>query len=74
MSKTGATALGWICGEAQHSSIPRALIFHEGAGACCMVIDPVEQLTAVWFVPFTDDNWYAEALFNVTNVIWSGLM
>ncbi|MEK3876564.1 serine hydrolase domain-containing protein [Paenibacillus sp. FSL M7-0420] len=48
--------------------------FHEGAGACCMVIDPVEQLTAVWFVPFTDDNWHAEALFNVTNVIWSGLM
>lgn len=48
--------------------------FHEGAGACCMVIDPAEQLTAVWFVPFTGDNWYAEALFNVTNIIWSGLM
>ncbi|KAI7251153.1 hypothetical protein KC345_g11594, partial [Hortaea werneckii] len=30
---------------------------HEGAGACCMVIDPTEQLTAVWFVPFTGDNW-----------------
>lgn len=47
--------------------------FHEGAGACCMVMDPAEQLAAVWFVPFTDDNWYAEALFNVTNIIWSGL-
>ncbi len=47
--------------------------FHEGAGACCMAIDPTEQLAAVWFVPFTEDNWYAEALFNVTNIIWSGL-
>lgn len=48
--------------------------FHEGAGACCMVMDPAEQLAAVWFVPFKDDNWYAEALFNVTNIIWSGVI
>lgn len=48
--------------------------FHEGAGACCMAIDPAEQLAAVWFVPFTGDNWYAEGLFNVTNIIWSGLI
>lgn len=27
MSKTGATALGWICGEAPHFSIPKAVIF-----------------------------------------------
>ncbi|XID92222.1 serine hydrolase domain-containing protein [Paenibacillaceae bacterium WGS1546] len=46
---------------------------HEGAGACSMVIDPTEQLAAVWFVPFADDNWHADALFNVTNIIWSGL-
>ncbi|MHA6529635.1 serine hydrolase domain-containing protein [Paenibacillus sp. BAC0078] len=46
---------------------------HEGAGACSMVIDPTEQLAAVWFVPFVGDNWYAEGLFNVTNIIWSGL-
>lgn len=48
--------------------------FHEGAGACCMAIDPTEQLAAVWFVPFIGDNWYAEGLFNVTNIIWSGLI
>ncbi|WP_019911989.1 serine hydrolase domain-containing protein [Paenibacillus sp. HW567] len=46
---------------------------HEGAGACSMVIDPTEQLAAVWFVPFVGDNWYAEGLYNVTNIIWSGL-
>jgi hypothetical protein len=39
-----------------------------------MVIDPTEQLCAVWFVPFTDNNWHAEALFNVINIIWSGLI
>ncbi|MNJ64941.1 hypothetical protein D3C77_609290 [compost metagenome] len=46
---------------------------HEGAGACSMVIDPTEQLAAVWFVPFVGDQWHANALFNVTNIIWSGL-
>lgn len=46
---------------------------HEGAGACSMVIDPTEQLAAVWFVPFMDDNWHADAIYNVTNIIWSGL-
>ena len=48
--------------------------FHEGAGACAMIIDPTEQLAAVWFVPFTDDNWHADALYNVINIIWSGLI
>jgi CubicO group peptidase (beta-lactamase class C family) len=46
---------------------------HEGSGACSMIIDPTEQLAAVWFVPFTDNDWHADALFNVTNIIWSGL-
>lgn len=47
--------------------------FHEGSGACSMIIDPAEQLAAVWFVPFADNNWHSEALYNVTNIIWSGL-
>lgn len=46
---------------------------HEGAGACSIIIDPTEQLAAVWFVPFMDEEWHADALFNVTNIIWSGL-
>lgn len=47
---------------------------HEGAGACCLVIDPVEEMVASWFVPFIGDNWYAHGLYNVTNIIWSGLI
>jgi len=47
---------------------------HEGAGASAMYIDPQEDLAAVWFVPFAKEGWWARALFNVQNVIWSGLM
>ncbi|WP_040948935.1 serine hydrolase domain-containing protein [Gorillibacterium massiliense] len=47
---------------------------HEGAGACSMVIDPTEQLAAVWFVPYVGDNWYAEGLYDAINIIWSGLI
>lgn len=47
--------------------------FHEGAGACCLIIDPFEKLVASWFVPFTSYTWHAHALFNVAAIIWSGL-
>ncbi len=48
--------------------------FHEGAGACCLVVDPFEKLVAAWFVPFTHDKWYAHGLNNVAAIIWSGLV
>jgi CubicO group peptidase (beta-lactamase class C family) len=46
---------------------------HEGSGACAMYIDPTEQLAAAWIVPFAKEGWFPRALFNVQNVIWSGL-
>jgi CubicO group peptidase (beta-lactamase class C family) len=46
---------------------------HEGAGACSLYVDPAEELAAAWFVPFAKDGWFSRALFNVQNVIWSGL-
>ncbi len=49
--------------------------FHEGWGYVDVVIDPRENLTAVWLVPYTDGEvWYPESLLNVKNVIWSGLI
>ena len=49
--------------------------FHEGWGYLSVVIDPRENLSAVWLVPYTDGNvWYPESLLNVKNVIWSGLI
>jgi len=47
---------------------------HEGSGACSLYIDPREELVAVWIVPFAKEGWFSRALFNVQNVIWSGLI
>lgn len=48
---------------------------HEGSGTCSIDIDPKENLIAAWFVPWTDPNfWSPEPLFNVQNIIWSGLI
>lgn len=49
--------------------------FHEGWGYLCIAVDPREQLTAAWMVPYTNgDVWYPESLLNVKNIIWSGLI
>ncbi|OPZ88019.1 MAG: D-alanyl-D-alanine carboxypeptidase precursor [Firmicutes bacterium ADurb.Bin419] len=48
---------------------------HEGYGASSMYIDPKEELAAVWFVPFSNiEFWAADPLYNVHNIIWSGLI
>jgi len=46
---------------------------HEGAGACSLYIDPKEELVAAWIVPFAKEGWFSRALWNVHNIIWSGL-
>ena len=48
--------------------------FHEGFGASAMYIDPVEQLAASWFVPWNKSAWSPDPLFNVQNIIWSGII
>ncbi|MBQ8281176.1 MAG: beta-lactamase family protein [Lachnospiraceae bacterium] len=51
-------------------------IMHEGAGASSIDIDLEEQLVAVWFVPWApgSNGWSAEGLYNIQNIIWSGLI
>jgi CubicO group peptidase (beta-lactamase class C family) len=49
-------------------------VMHEGAGACSLYIDPKEELVAAWIVPFAKEGWFSRALFNVQNIIWSGLI
>lgn len=51
-------------------------IMHEGAGASSLDIDLEEGLVAAWFVPFDvgANGWSAEPLYNVQNIIWSGLI
>jgi CubicO group peptidase (beta-lactamase class C family) len=49
-------------------------VMHEGAGACSLYIDKKEELVAAWIVPFTKEGWHSRALYNVQNIIWSGLI
>jgi CubicO group peptidase (beta-lactamase class C family) len=45
---------------------------HEGAGACGLYIDPVEELVFAYFVPTTHD-WVAESVVGPRTIVWSGL-
>lgn len=47
---------------------------HEGAGTCSIDIDPVEDMAVAWFVPWNKGEWCPEPLYNVQNIIWSGLI
>ncbi|MBR6872088.1 MAG: beta-lactamase family protein [Ruminococcus sp.] len=51
-------------------------IMHEGSGASSIDIDLDEQLVAAWYVPFNKvpGGWCPEPLYNVQNIIWSGLI
>jgi CubicO group peptidase (beta-lactamase class C family) len=47
--------------------------FHEGAGGCCLIIDPTERMVAAWFIPFVEEKWCPEPLYNAAAVMWSGI-
>lgn len=52
----------------------KGTFFHEGAGGCCLIIDPVENLVVTWFVPFVNDVWCPKGIHNFCAIIWSGLI
>jgi CubicO group peptidase (beta-lactamase class C family) len=60
------------CNDA--SIYTQGTFFHEGAGGCCLIIDPIEKMVAAWFIPFIDDVWCAEPLYNAAAVMWSGII
>lgn len=60
------------CNDA--SIYTKGTFFHEGAGGCCLIIDPKEKLVAAWFIPFVNDVWSPEPLYNAAAVMWSGLI
>lgn len=60
------------------SSINRELhvgektLYHEGAGACMLMVNRRERLAAVWDVPFwTEYDWYPEPLWDTAGIIWT---
>jgi len=46
---------------------------HEGSKACSLYVDPKEELVAAWIVPFAKEGWFSRALYNMQNIIWSGI-
>lgn len=49
--------------------------FHEGAGKCSLIIDPVEKMVVSYFVPYVDESvWNHVPIWNTQIVIWSGLI
>jgi serine-type D-Ala-D-Ala carboxypeptidase len=55
-------------------TISPGTFMHEGWGYCSLYMDPKEEMAAAWFVPFTRDEFFSRAQYNVQNVIWSGLI
>lgn len=68
--------IGWDMRQGLPYSYSQGTIMHEGAGASSLNVDPKEELVAAWFVPFDvgANGWSAEPLYNVQNIIWSGVM
>lgn len=56
------------------TSYSEGSFFHEGYGACCLSMDPKEDLCAAWYVPWNKVEWCADGLYNAQNVIWSGII
>jgi CubicO group peptidase (beta-lactamase class C family) len=47
---------------------------HEGWGACALYADRTNEITAAWFAPWNKGEWFSDPLWNVQNVIWSGVI
>ncbi|NLY89183.1 MAG: beta-lactamase family protein [Firmicutes bacterium] len=48
---------------------------HEGAGLCGLYVDPVEELVFVYICPLNEKyGWLPEAVINLRNIAWSGLI
>ncbi len=55
------------------SHFTKGSFFHEGSGACVLLMDPVEKMVASWFIPWAKEGWFPAAIFNASAVMWSGL-
>jgi serine-type D-Ala-D-Ala carboxypeptidase len=48
---------------------------HEGAGLCGLYMDPVENMVLAYICPLTDGiGWEPEAVINLRNIVWSGIL
>jgi CubicO group peptidase (beta-lactamase class C family) len=48
---------------------------HEGAGLCGLYMDPVENVVLAYICPLVDGvDWEPEAVINLRNIVWSGII
>lgn len=48
---------------------------HEGAGLCGLYMDPVENVVLAYICPLCDGvGWEPEAVINLRNIVWSGIL
>lgn len=66
--------IGFDMREGLAYNYSKGTYMHEGAGASSIDIDPKEQLVAAWFVPWNKGEWCPDPLYNVQNIIWSGII
>ncbi len=48
---------------------------HEGAGLCGLYMDPVENVVLAYICPLCEDvGWSPEAVINLRNIVWAGII
>ncbi len=66
-------ALGPDTRRTADSLYSRGSFYHEGVGPCALIIDPEERMVASFFTFAKEGEWIAEATYNTSAIIWSGL-
>lgn len=60
-----------VPGYEPHWAVREGTIYHEGAGACMLMVNRARRLAAAWSVPFCQkDKWCEEAVKGTAGVIW----
>lgn len=58
----------------QQQLVTEGTLYHEGHGACMLLIDREEQMVAAYRTKFVhEEEWFWEAVKGTTSVIWSGV-
>lgn len=70
----GAGCPVYVPGYEPQWTVGERTIYHEGAGACMLLINRKERLAAAWNTPFTDkSSWCEEAVKGTASVLWKNI-
>ncbi len=70
----GAGCPVYVPGYEPWWTVGERTIYHEGSGACMLMVNREKHLAAAWTVPFTDPcGWCEEAVKGTADVVWRNL-